>query len=35
MVVVGCGGDETERLDESSAVSWMSRGDETSKEEVC
>ena len=35
MGVVGCGGDEHERLDEGSAVGWMSRGDETSKEEVC
>ena len=34
MGVVGCGGDENERLDEGSAVGWMSREDETCKEEV-
>lgn len=35
MGVVGCGGDETERLDDGFAVGWMSREDETCKEEVC
>ncbi len=35
MGVVGCGGDENERLDEGFAVGWMSREDETCKEEVC
>ena len=35
MGVVGCGGDETERLDDGFAVGWMSREDETSKVEEC
>ena len=30
---VGCGGDETERTDDGFAVGWMSREDETCKEE--
>lgn len=35
MGVVGCGGDENERLDEGFAVGCMSREDETSKVEEC
>ena len=35
MGVVGCGGDETERLDDGIAVGWMSREDEMCKEEAC
>ena len=34
-MVAGCGGDKNERLDDGFAVGWMSREDETCKEEVC